>query len=226
LTSMRTRDILLTEMDFQLPNEAGPEWCKERDRHSSQPEAGGFYYRRVGRKNGRGKFCRGRFTPLKTCSLFTVDKQIWIPIRQSRRRSMKRDEKKLLPPGRATLIYDASCPICSNTIKWIGENEQKGAFTMMPCQSPMLVWQYPVLTKRECMWAMQLALPDGRILAGERALPEIFSRLRRYRFLSLMLQLPGAGLMSRIAYRWFAERRYRISAMLSHVSKGTQKGEL
>ena len=126
---------------------------------------------------------------------------------------------------KATLVYDASCPICSNTIKWISENERKGTFTMIPCQSPALTWQYYGFTRAECMWSMQLVLPDGSVLAGERALPEIFSRLRRYRFLSLILKVPGAEWVSHIAYRWFAKRRYRISDFLSHFSKEKMTGE-
>jgi hypothetical protein len=45
-------------------------------------------------------------------------------------------------------------------------------------------------------------------------------RLRRYRIVALLFKLPGAGVLCRIAYRWFAGRRYRIAAILSHVMKG------
>jgi hypothetical protein len=32
-----------------------------------------------------------------------------------------------------------------------------------------------------------------------------------------LFKMPGVGVLSRIAYRWFAERRYRIAAFLSHL---------
>lgn len=72
------------------------------------------------------------------------------------------------------------------------------------------------------MKAMHLVLPDGKVLVGEQALPEIVTRLRRYRFAAVVFKLPGAATLSRIAYRWFADRRYRIAAILSHLT-GSQK---
>ncbi len=72
------------------------------------------------------------------------------------------------------------------------------------------------------MKAMHLVLPDGKVLVGEQTLPEIFTRLRRYRFAAVLFKLPGATRLSRIAYRWFADRRYRIAATLSHLA-GNQK---
>jgi predicted DCC family thiol-disulfide oxidoreductase YuxK len=60
------------------------------------------------------------------------------------------------------------------------------------------------------MKAMHLVLPDGTVLSGEKALPEIFKRLRRYRPAAVFFKLPGANILSRVFYRWFADRRYRI----------------
>ena len=114
----------------------------------------------------------------------------------------------------ATLIYDGTCPICSGTAQWIERNEQEDAFEMMPCQSGSLGGQYPGISFDECMQAMHLVLPDGRVLAGERALPEVFTRLKKYRAFALLFRLPGAGTISRIVYRWFAPRRYAIARLL------------
>ncbi len=122
-------------------------------------------------------------------------------------------EKRTEDRKRATLIYDKSCPICSGTVEWIEKNEEKGAFEMVPCQSDFLGSQYPNIDFEECMRAMQLVLPDGHVLAGEQALPEIFKRLRRYRAVALAFKLPGAETMSRILYRWFALRRYSIARL-------------
>ncbi len=128
-------------------------------------------------------------------------------------------------PKRATLIFDGSCPICSGTVKWISENEREGAFEMLPCQSDALTSRFPQVERAACMRAMHLVLPEGKVFAGEQALPEIFTRLKRYRFASLLFKLPGAAMLSRIAYRWFADRRYRIAAILSHLAGGSKKAE-
>ncbi len=119
----------------------------------------------------------------------------------------------------AVLIYDASCPVCSSTIKWISRNEVENSFEMVPCQAEGLSGLFPYVQRADCMKAMHLVLPDGTIIAGEKALPEIFRRLRRYRTVALLFKLPGAGVLCRIAYRWFAGRRYRIAAILSHLMK-------
>jgi predicted DCC family thiol-disulfide oxidoreductase YuxK len=119
---------------------------------------------------------------------------------------------------RATLIYDGNCPICSGTVKWIRENEEEGAFEMLPCQSDRMDLEYPEVKRDACMQAMHLVLPDGKVFVGERAMPEIFLRLKRYRFAVTFFKLPGAQTFSRIAYRWFADRRYTIAGILSHLT--------
>jgi predicted DCC family thiol-disulfide oxidoreductase YuxK len=122
--------------------------------------------------------------------------------------------------GAATLIFDGTCPICAGTVKWINENEFEGSFEMLPCQAPKVSERFPAIERAECMRAMQLVLPDGTVLAGEKALPEILARLRAYRVFAPLFRMPGAGALSRIAYRWFAERRYRIAAFLTHTGRG------
>jgi predicted DCC family thiol-disulfide oxidoreductase YuxK len=124
---------------------------------------------------------------------------------------------------KATLIFDGSCPICSGTVKWISENEIEGSFEMLPCQAEGMREQFPGVEAAACMEAMHLVLPGGKVFVGEEALPEIFTRLRRYRFAAPLFRLPGAGPLSRIAYRWFAERRYRIAALFSHKNGGAKK---
>jgi len=129
-----------------------------------------------------------------------------------------RERKAHKNEGAATLIYDGTCPVCSGTVKWIRENEIGGSFEMTPCQSEQRRMLHPRINRAECMNAMHLVLPDGTVLAGERALPHILERMRGYRYAVLLFRLPGAAAVSRIAYRWFADRRYRIAAILSHLA--------
>ncbi len=69
------------------------------------------------------------------------------------------------------------------------------------------------------MKAMHLVLPDGTVVVGEQAPPEILRRLRHFRSAALLFKLPGSGIVSRVIYRWFADRRYRIASILSHFMK-------
>ena len=119
---------------------------------------------------------------------------------------------------RSTLIYDESCRLCSGTVRWIRENEVENSFTMLPCQADEAASRFPEIERTACMNAMHLVLPDGRVLVGEQAMPEIFKRLKRYRFAAYLFKLPGSRTISRIVYRWFAARRYDIAAILSHFT--------
>jgi predicted DCC family thiol-disulfide oxidoreductase YuxK len=119
---------------------------------------------------------------------------------------------------KAVLIYDRSCPICSNTVAWIKEHEQKDAFEMLPCQSEDRKKRYPFLDETVCMQALQLVLSGDNVLAGEKALPEIFKRLKRYHAAAGLFKLPGSNMIARAFYRWFADRRYFIAKIL-HLRK-------
>ncbi len=120
----------------------------------------------------------------------------------------------------AVLIYDGNCPVCDGTVKWIRENEIGGSFEMLPCQSEQRRALFPEVNRSECMKALHLVLADGTVLVGEQALPNIFTRLKGYRFAVPLFKLPGAAALSRIAYRWFADRRYRIAAVLFPLAGG------
>ncbi len=117
------------------------------------------------------------------------------------------------------LIYDAACPVCSGTIKWIERNEIPGSFEMLPCEAERVSVRFPNLPEEDCMKAMHLVLPDGSVLVGEQALPEIIARTRRFRPASLLFKLPGASFISHILYRWFADHRYRIAGFLFHSGR-------
>ncbi len=115
---------------------------------------------------------------------------------------------------KAVLIYDGNCPVCGKTVAWIKGNAKKGAFEMIPCQSETVQQRFPSIERAVCMQAMQLVLPDGAVLSGEKALPEILKRLRRYGPAARLFKLPGSEILSRAFYRWFADRRYHIARLL------------
>jgi predicted DCC family thiol-disulfide oxidoreductase YuxK len=120
--------------------------------------------------------------------------------------------------SRGVLIYDSSCAVCSGAVNWIQDNAIPGSFDVVPCHAVQNGVPNVGIKREDCLQAVHLVLPDGRILKGEKALPEIVARLGKYRLAGVLFKLPGAATVSRIAYRWFAIRRYRIAAMLSHMS--------
>jgi predicted DCC family thiol-disulfide oxidoreductase YuxK len=89
------------------------------------------------------------------------------------------------------------------------------AFEFLSCHSDNLTARFPRIKKDACLRAMHLVLPDGSIIIGERAVPEILQRIRGYRWAAALFRLPGTGIFSRIFYRWFAKNRFHISRALS-----------
>jgi predicted DCC family thiol-disulfide oxidoreductase YuxK len=61
---------------------------------------------------------------------------------------------------------------------------------------------------------MQLVLPDGRILSGADAVPELLRRVRGWGWLASVFGLPGVTPLSRRLYAWIAARRLRLSCPL------------
>ena len=114
----------------------------------------------------------------------------------------------------AVLVYDADCPVCRAAADWVRRNAAApDAFEFLPCRSAETHSRFPTVTEAACLQAMHLVLQDGTILAGEKALPEILRRTRRYRRAAVLFRLPGAGILSRFLYRVFARRRHRISRL-------------
>lgn len=113
------------------------------------------------------------------------------------------------------LVYDADCPVCRATADWVRRNAAvPDPFEYLPCRSAETRSRFPAITEAACLQAMHLVLPDGAILVGEQALPEILRRTRRYRRAAVLFRFPGAGILSRFLYRGFARRRHRIAKRL------------
>lgn len=130
---------------------------------------------------------------------------------------MKKSDEKVV------LIYDKECPVCRKTIKWIKQNSKKGAFEMLPCQSDAARERYPLIERTACMNAMQLVLPDHKVFAGEKAIPEILKRLKKYSSAAELFRLPGSEIISRAFYRWFANKRYHIAGIFFPTGKRRPK---
>jgi predicted DCC family thiol-disulfide oxidoreductase YuxK len=111
----------------------------------------------------------------------------------------------------AVLIYDGACPLCMGARAWIEGRAVAGAFEFLACQSPERARRFPEVAEAACLEAMQLVLPQGRILAGDLAIPEILARLRGWRWLAAAFRLPGAGRVVPLVYRWVARHRHGIS---------------
>ena len=68
--------------------------------------------------------------------------------------------------ARAVLIYDGTCGLCRGGVSWLSRRAVTRALRVLPCQAAERRARYPWMDERTCLQAMQLILPDGRVLAG------------------------------------------------------------
>jgi predicted DCC family thiol-disulfide oxidoreductase YuxK len=114
------------------------------------------------------------------------------------------------------LIYDGECSMCRASALWLLRRAEAGGardLEILPCRSPVRRERFPGIADETCMQAMQLVLPDGRVLAGADAVPEILGRIPRWRWVATFFALPGVRPFSRRVYRWIARTRMRISCL-------------
>lgn len=117
----------------------------------------------------------------------------------------------------AVLIYDGDCPMCRASALWLlrrAMNAGAEGLDVMPCRSPARRARFPQVPEEACLRAMHLVLPDGRVLAGADAVPEILARLPRWRWLARAFEVPGARPLARRLYAWIANNRMRLGCRL------------
>ncbi len=115
----------------------------------------------------------------------------------------------------AVLVYDGACAFCRGGVRWVQQRALPGQFEFLPCQSPERRARFPWMDERVCLEAVQLVLLDGRVLAGEAAVPEILRRLRGWRWLARLFNVPGVRFLAPRVYAWVARNRYAISCALA-----------
>jgi predicted DCC family thiol-disulfide oxidoreductase YuxK len=124
----------------------------------------------------------------------------------------------VVPPATpvATLVYDGECAMCRASALWIMRRAMDGgALEILPCRSAPRRARFPQITDAQCMTAMQLVLPDGRVLAGADAMPELLRRVPRWRWMAALFALPGMRPIARRVYAWIARNRMKVSCTLT-----------
>ena len=112
----------------------------------------------------------------------------------------------------ATLIYDAECSMCRASAMWLMRRAlSSGALEILPCRSSVRRERFPQVPEALCMTAMQLVLPDGRVLGGADAVPELMRRIRGWGWLASLFALPPVRPVARHVYAWIARNRMKIS---------------
>jgi predicted DCC family thiol-disulfide oxidoreductase YuxK len=116
--------------------------------------------------------------------------------------------------ARAVLVYDGECSMCRASALWLLRRAEAGGareLEILPCRSPVRRQRFPSMTDEACMRAMQLVLPDGHVLSGADAVPEILLRIPRWSWVARLFDLPRARPFARRVYAWIAKNRMKIS---------------
>lgn len=129
------------------------------------------------------------------------------------------------PSRRALLLYDATCPLCTGAVAWVMRRAVPGEIAPVSCQSPDRAALAPEVGDEACMQAVQFVAPDGTVYAGAEALPQVFARLRGWRWAARLLAGPGIRWVSPVVYRLIAAHRRQIGRLVGCEDKcGRQEG--
>ncbi|MGH7673713.1 MAG: thiol-disulfide oxidoreductase DCC family protein [Gemmatimonadales bacterium] len=113
----------------------------------------------------------------------------------------------ITPPGRPTLIYDGECGLCRSAVATLVRWDREHRIALVAFQDREQVARFGIALPALAA-AMHLVLPDGRVLAGADAVPELLRRLPGRRWMAWAFALPGARPLARRVYRWIAARRH------------------
>jgi predicted DCC family thiol-disulfide oxidoreductase YuxK len=108
---------------------------------------------------------------------------------------------------RPTLIYDGECGFCRTWVDRVRRWDREQRLVLLPLQErtrvPAFGIPLPALAA-----AMHLVLPDGRVLTGADAAPELLRLLPGKRWLAPLFAIPGVLPVARRVYAWIARRRH------------------
>lgn len=108
---------------------------------------------------------------------------------------------------RPTLIYDGECGFCQEAVALLSRWDRAGRVTLIPFQDQARISTLGI-PMQSLAAAMHLVLPDGRVLAGADAAPELLRLLPGKAWLAALFALPGIMPIARRVYAWIARRRH------------------
>lgn len=112
--------------------------------------------------------------------------------------------------SRPVLIYDGTCAFCRAWVGRIRRWDRHDRIDLVPAAGRSSVQGLPPLADEQLDAAMHLVLPDGRVLAGGQAIPELLRLLPGGRLPRILFHIPGVPLVADRAYDWVARRRHRL----------------
>jgi predicted DCC family thiol-disulfide oxidoreductase YuxK len=125
------------------------------------------------------------------------------------------------PPGKYVVLYDGLCKFCRAGSEKLLGLARYGAIERVDFQQPGALDRFPGLTHADCMRAMQLVTPAGRIYTGFEAAVQAVVTRRVIGWLAYVYYVPGLRQLLDGLYALIARNRYRIMGKLDPCEGGT-----
>jgi len=109
------------------------------------------------------------------------------------------------------VLFDGHCPFCRAQAARLARWSHRGVpIETRDFQEPHALEAFPGLTHAECMAAMQLVAPGGRVYAGAEAVARLLAT-RPFGFVAYLYYVPLIRWLCERLYRFVAKRRYRLA---------------
>ncbi len=114
-------------------------------------------------------------------------------------------------PARPVVLYDGRCRFCIGQMKNLLRFARRDALEPTSFQDEGVLERFPGVTYDECMEAMHVVMPDGRIFRGMEAAVRAVLTRPLLGLPAWLYYVPGIRQLMDAIYRWIAERRYAIA---------------
>lgn len=115
-----------------------------------------------------------------------------------------------VPPAVPIVLYDGHCRFCKAQMKNLLALARRGALEPLSFQDEGVLDRFPGLTHDECMQAMHVVAPDGRVYRGMEAAVRALVTRRIYWAIAWGYYVPGIRQALDALYAWIARNRYRL----------------
>lgn len=112
--------------------------------------------------------------------------------------------------ARPVLLYDGSCAFCRAWVDRIRRWDRRNRIDLLPASERFSAPDLPQLSNEAVNAAMHLVLPDGRVVSGGGAVPELLRLLPGGGIPRLLFFIPGVPWLAGLGYDWVARRRHRF----------------
>lgn len=113
-------------------------------------------------------------------------------------------------PRKLTLLYDAKCRLCTQTVEVLRGLRTDAELEMQPYQSADLERLIPGASLPELEAEIHAVDETGRIYKGADALILVLTTVSSIRWIAVFYRIPGMRPVAQLLYRWIAKSRYKL----------------